>query len=212
MVAANGPVPDPGAEARQVPRARRRRSRRAAERLVADGRVALDGETVTDPARPSSATPRSSVDGRGARRPRAARRLRAEQAGRGALDRARHARAPDCHAGSSRPAGCVCTRSGRLDADSGGLILLTNDGELANRLTHPRYEVPKTYRARVARRPGGRAALERAARGHRARRRPDGARAGAAARPQMRSRSRSTKAATARCAGCARRSVIPSSS
>jgi 23S rRNA pseudouridine2605 synthase len=36
---------------------------------------------------------------------------------------------------------------GRLDADSSGLILLTNDGELANRLTHPRYEVPKTYRA-----------------------------------------------------------------
>ena len=34
---------------------------------------------------------------------------------------------------------------GRLDADSTGLILLTNDGELANRLTHPRYGVPKTY-------------------------------------------------------------------
>jgi len=34
---------------------------------------------------------------------------------------------------------------GRLDVDSSGLILLTNDGELANRLTHPRYEVPKTY-------------------------------------------------------------------
>ena len=35
---------------------------------------------------------------------------------------------------------------GRLDADSTGLILLSNDGELANRLTHPRYEVEKTYR------------------------------------------------------------------
>ncbi len=34
---------------------------------------------------------------------------------------------------------------GRLDADSTGLILLTNDGELANRLTHPRYEVAKQY-------------------------------------------------------------------
>jgi 23S rRNA pseudouridine2605 synthase len=40
---------------------------------------------------------------------------------------------------------------GRLDADSSGLLLLTNDGELANRLTHPRYEVPKTYRARLRR-------------------------------------------------------------
>lgn len=35
---------------------------------------------------------------------------------------------------------------GRLDADSTGLILLTNDGELAQRLTHPSYGVPKTYR------------------------------------------------------------------
>jgi 23S rRNA pseudouridine2605 synthase len=42
---------------------------------------------------------------------------------------------------------------GRLDADSTGLILLTNDGELANLLAHPRYEVAKVYRARVA---GGR--------------------------------------------------------
>jgi 23S rRNA pseudouridine2605 synthase len=38
---------------------------------------------------------------------------------------------------------------GRLDADTTGLILLTDDGELANRLTHPRYEVPKTYVAEV---------------------------------------------------------------
>jgi len=41
---------------------------------------------------------------------------------------------------------------GRLDADSTGLILLTNDGELANRLTHPRYGVAKTYRARLGKR------------------------------------------------------------
>lgn len=38
---------------------------------------------------------------------------------------------------------------GRLDADSTGLVIVTNDSELANRLTHPRYEVPKTYVATV---------------------------------------------------------------
>jgi 23S rRNA pseudouridine2605 synthase len=42
---------------------------------------------------------------------------------------------------------------GRLDADSEGLILLTNDGELANHLTHPRYGHEKEYRVLVARRP-----------------------------------------------------------
>jgi len=38
---------------------------------------------------------------------------------------------------------------GRLDKDSEGLIILTNDGELINLLTHPRHEVPKTYRVKV---------------------------------------------------------------
>ncbi len=42
---------------------------------------------------------------------------------------------------------------GRLDLNSEGLILVTNDGELANRLTHPRYGVRKTYRVQVAGRP-----------------------------------------------------------
>jgi 23S rRNA pseudouridine2605 synthase len=42
---------------------------------------------------------------------------------------------------------------GRLDVDSEGLILLTNDGELANQLTHPRYEHEKEYRVLVARKP-----------------------------------------------------------
>jgi len=38
---------------------------------------------------------------------------------------------------------------GRLDVDTTGLIILTNDSDLTNRLTHPRYEVPKTYVVRV---------------------------------------------------------------
>jgi 23S rRNA pseudouridine2605 synthase len=54
---------------------------------------------------------------------------------------------------------------GRLDADTTGLILLTNDGELAHRLTHPSFEVDKTYRARVAGAPVGEQALRRLRRG-----------------------------------------------
>ena len=53
---------------------------------------------------------------------------------------------------------------GRLDLHSEGLILVTNDGEFANRLTHPRYEVPKTYLVQVAGRPE-REVLERVCRG-----------------------------------------------
>jgi pseudouridine synthase len=50
---------------------------------------------------------------------------------------------------------------GRLDIDATGLVLLTNDGELAHRLTHPSFEVPKTYRAVVAGGPVGAAELRR---------------------------------------------------
>lgn len=46
--------------------------------------------------------------------------------------------------------GCRVYPCGRLDLDSEGLLLLTNDGELANRLTHPSYHIPKIYHVRVA--------------------------------------------------------------
>ena len=54
---------------------------------------------------------------------------------------------------------------GRLAAASSGLILLTNDGELANRLTHPRYEVQKTYRAKLGGGPVGDGVLRALRRG-----------------------------------------------
>ena len=53
---------------------------------------------------------------------------------------------------------------GRLDADTTGALLLTNDGELAHRLAHPRYEVEKVYEAQVEGEPSA-AALERLRRG-----------------------------------------------
>jgi 23S rRNA pseudouridine2605 synthase len=121
-------------------------SRRAAEKLIDDGRVKVAGKVVTDPARDVDETSGVEVNGRSV--------------------------APEPHEvhALNKPPGVVSTASdthgrptvvemvgsdrrlypvGRLDADSTGLILLTNDGALADRLTHPRYEVEKVYHVRV---------------------------------------------------------------
>jgi 23S rRNA pseudouridine2605 synthase len=127
-------------------------SRRAAETLIVAGRVRVNGELVSDPARDVTQSDRVEVDGKlvAGAEPRVVYALHKPL---GVLSTAK-----DTH-GRSTVVELVPARGlrlypvGRLDADSSGLILLTNDGELANRLTHPRYEVPKTYLARVA---GGR--------------------------------------------------------
>ncbi|MDQ8043109.1 MAG: pseudouridine synthase [Solirubrobacteraceae bacterium] len=54
---------------------------------------------------------------------------------------------------------------GRLDIDSSGLILVTNDGDLAHKLTHPSFEVPKTYEVRIAHPPISRRDVEHLRRG-----------------------------------------------
>jgi 23S rRNA pseudouridine2605 synthase len=138
-------------------------SRRAAEGLIAQGRVRVDGELVRDPARDVDACNRVEVDGRALVGPEA-RVVYAVHKPLGVLSTAR-----DTH---GRPTvvelipgeGRRLYPVGRLDADSSGLILLTNDGELANLLTHPRHQVPKTYRVRLAAGPVSEAAL-RALRG-----------------------------------------------
>jgi pseudouridine synthase len=124
-------------------------SRRHSEQLIVEGRVTVNGETVT--ALGTKADPAADdirVDGR---------RIPAEQRLRYIL--------------LNKPRGYVTTRSdperrptvidllkgvreyvypvGRLDYDSEGLLLLTNDGDLAARLTHPRHEVEREYEARV---------------------------------------------------------------
>ena len=132
-------------------------SRRAAEALIAAGRVRVDGELVHDPARDVGEHQRVEIDGRllAGPEPRVVYVLHKPV---GVLSTAR-----DTH-GRPTVLELVSERRrlypvGRLDADSSGLILLTNDGALAERLTHPRYEVPRTYRVRVAGGPVGERAL-----------------------------------------------------
>jgi 23S rRNA pseudouridine2605 synthase len=121
-------------------------SRRAADGLIRAGRVTVGGERVTDPARDVDERSGVAVDGRSIRpEPREVHLVNKPA---GVVSTAR-----DTH---GRPTVVELVRSprrlypvGRLDADTTGLILLTNDGDLAERLTHPRYEVERVYRVRV---------------------------------------------------------------
>jgi 23S rRNA pseudouridine2605 synthase len=139
-------------------------SRRAAEKLIADGRVTVNGKTIlTMGVKVDPGKDEIRVDGR---------RIKGVSQPRYLL--------------LYKPAGYVTTRSdpqrrrtvldlltgvreyvypvGRLDYDTEGLLLLTNDGELAARLTHPRHGVARTYEARVAGMPD-REAIERLRKG-----------------------------------------------
>lgn len=125
-------------------------SRRAAEKLIAEGRVTVNGTTVREMGTQADpAVDEIRVDGR---------RLPGPERQRYIL--------------LNKPAGFVTTRSdpqrrrtvidlldgvreyvypvGRLDYDTEGLLLLTNDGDLAAHLTHPRHEVERSYEAHVA--------------------------------------------------------------
>jgi 23S rRNA pseudouridine2605 synthase len=133
-------------------------SRRGAEGMIAAGRVTVAGEVVTDPARDVDGEAPVTLDGRplqGAEQ----RVLYALNKPVGVLSTARdtHGRRTVLDLVPAR--GLRLYPVGRLDADSSGLILLTNDGELANRLIHPRFEVPKVYRAKLAGGPIGDAAI-----------------------------------------------------
>jgi 23S rRNA pseudouridine2605 synthase len=135
-------------------------SRRAAERMIAEGRVGLDGEVVTDPARDVGEEASVTVDGRALSGPEP-RVVFALNKPRGVVSTAKDTHGRPTVTGLVRAGSLRLYPVGRLDIDSGGLILLTNDGELANRLSHPRFEVPKTYRVRVGGGPVGKRELER---------------------------------------------------
>jgi 23S rRNA pseudouridine2605 synthase len=128
-------------------------SRRKAEVLIANGRITVGGKVVTDPARDVGDGDDVRVDGSpvGAE----VREVWAVNKPAGVISTAREP--------GERPAVVELVDSparlypvGRLDAESTGLLLLTNDGELANRLTHPRYGVAKVYRARLGKPPADR--------------------------------------------------------
>jgi 23S rRNA pseudouridine2605 synthase len=127
-------------------------SRRRAEELIAAGRVTLGGEPVTDPARDVSEGDDVRVDGRlVAPEPR---EVWAVNKPAGVISTAREpGRRQAVVDLVDSPARLYPV--GRLDADSTGLILLTNDGELADRLMHPRYGVERAYRVTLARPPSG---------------------------------------------------------
>ncbi|MGE0446926.1 MAG: pseudouridine synthase [Vicinamibacterales bacterium] len=138
-------------------------SRRAAETLILEGRVTVNGKTVTELGTKAEDGDDIRVDGR---------RVKSAERKRYIL--------------LYKPRGYVTTRSdekrrrtvldllggvreyvypvGRLDYDTEGLLLLTNDGDLAAQLTHPRHQVDRTYEARVAGVPDDEA-LERLRRG-----------------------------------------------
>ena len=123
-------------------------SRRASETIISAGRVSLNGTIVTTPGTSiDPATDQICLDGKPLKLPVATRTIML-----------------------NKPRGYICSAAGkqghtvfelltdipqrlftigRLDKDSEGLLLLTSDGELANRLTHPRYGHTKTYEVTV---------------------------------------------------------------
>ena len=120
-------------------------SRREADRMIQDGRIAVNGRVVEDLGHKiDDGRDRVAVDGRKIKpgrelvymmlnKPKGFLVTLSDPLGRATIK----------NLVPTLPAGV--NPIGRLDKDSEGLLLLTNDGELAYRLTHPRYEVPKIY-------------------------------------------------------------------
>jgi 23S rRNA pseudouridine2605 synthase len=137
-------------------------SRRACEDLIRDGRVTINGEIATLGDRVDPTRDRVEVDG-GIVPLDPGLRYFALHKPAGVVTTARD---PQGRADVSAyyPPGPRVFPVGRLDRDTEGLLLLTNDGELANRLAHPRYGVEKEYLAEVDGQPGPKA-LNRLVRG-----------------------------------------------
>lgn len=123
-------------------------SRRGAEEIIRAGRVTVADRTVTDPARDVDADSGVAVDGRYLEGPEA-RMVFVVNKPAGVLSTAADTHGRRTVVDLVPSGGARLYPVGRLDADSTGLIVVTNDGDLAQRLTHPSFEVPRTYRATV---------------------------------------------------------------
>ncbi len=144
-------------------------SRREAERLIAHGRVSVNGKIVTEPGtKADPAADAIKVDGKLITR-REAPIYMVLNKPRNVLTTMRDEEGKDrpTVADLLPPKRRRVFPVGRLDFDVEGVLILTNDGELANRLAHPRYEIPRIYEAKVKGTPGERALrrLDRMARG-----------------------------------------------
>jgi 23S rRNA pseudouridine2605 synthase len=123
-------------------------SRRDCEELIRDGRISVDKKVVTElGTRVDPLAQEIRVDGEVLRKPQRLYYVVNKPVGVVTTN--------DDPAGRERVVDLVPTEErvfavGRLDRSSEGLILVTNDGEFANRITHPRYGVEKTYAVRVA--------------------------------------------------------------
>lgn len=124
-------------------------SRRACEEIIAAGRVRVNGKTVTAPGTTvDPARDRVAVDGRLLGGPEKLVYLMIYKP-RGYLSTVRDPGGRKKVTDLVPEVGERVFPVGRLDYDSEGLLILTNDGDLTYRLTHPSHNVPKTYRARV---------------------------------------------------------------
>lgn len=132
-------------------------SRRDCEELIEQGRVRVNGQPVTAlPAWVDAQQDRIEVDGQAIARPRKTTRRAATKTYIMLHKPPRVISTTEDPEGRTNvvdlidaPVKARLFPVGRLDAESTGLILLTDDGEMANRLTHPRYEVPKQYEVSV---------------------------------------------------------------
>lgn len=141
-------------------------SRRQAEQWILEGRITVNGRRVRElGTRADAARDSIRVNGR-VLRPAASRIYLAFHKPAGVITTMRDTEGRPSVAeylrAGGHPQGVV--PAGRLDYATSGLLLLTNDGDLAHRLTHPRYGVPKTYEVKLSGMPSE-AQLERLRRG-----------------------------------------------